>query len=330
LTRRSAGVRGRIDHGFAFRPRVPQDEVMGRISVATLAVAIASTVIAPIAPANAKGKLARWQTLPMPRAMPAPDAHGTVDVGGASIYYAIYGKGDPVILLHGGLGNGDHFSNSMPVLTAAHQVIVIDSRGHGRSTLGTEAITYDRMSDDVLAVMDHLQVARAAMVGWSDGGEIALDLAIHHPDRVAKMFVIGTNYDASGSKPRGVRHQTFELYAQKCRVDWQKFGHTNKEFNDLTKALLPMWRSDASFTKDQLRAIPVPSMIADGDHDEIIELAQVKEMAELIPHAQLAVFENASHFAMWQDPESFNHALIGFLDGPDVIAPKTAAAVIAP
>src|SRR5580765_7246730 len=138
----------------------------------------------------------RWEELPMPPAMPEAISRGTVAVDGASIYYAIYGygAGAPVILLHGGLGNADHWAFQVPALADKLQVIVIDSRGQGRSTRTRAAVSYDVMANDVLAVMDHLSIERAAFVGWSDGGEIALKLAITHPERIAKLFVVGANY----------------------------------------------------------------------------------------------------------------------------------------
>jgi pimeloyl-ACP methyl ester carboxylesterase len=256
----------------------------------------------------------RWQELPLPPAMPAAADHGTVDVAGAQIYYAIYGKGDPVILLHGGLGNGDHWSNQVPALAEHFQVIAIDSRGQGRSTRTRARVTYETMANDVVAVMDKLELAHAALVGWSDGGEIALKIAIEHPDRVSKLFVFGANYNSDGSKPRSGRpSDTFTAYAAKCRADYAKLSKTPKAFDDLVDWMLPVWRTPMGFTKDQLRSIKVPTLVADGDHDEVIVLDQIKEMAKLIPNAQLAVFHDASHFALWQDPDDFNKTLLDFL-----------------
>jgi pimeloyl-ACP methyl ester carboxylesterase len=256
----------------------------------------------------------RWQTLPLPPAMPAATDHGTVDVGGAQIYYAIYGAGDPVILLHGGLGNADHWSNQVPALAEKFQVIAIDSRGQGRSTRTRAKPSYQTMADDVIAVMDQLKLAKAALVGWSDGGEIALKIAIEHPERVAKLFVFGANYDSNGSKPRGGRpSDTFTAYAAKCRADYAKLSTTPKAFDELVQWLLPVWRTPMGFTKDQLRAIQAPTLVADGDHDEVIVLDQIEEMSKLIPHAQLAVFADTSHFALWQDPADFNKTLLEFL-----------------
>jgi pimeloyl-ACP methyl ester carboxylesterase len=256
----------------------------------------------------------RWQELPLPPAMPAAADHGTVDVAGAQIYYAIYGKGDPVILLHGGLGNGDHWSNQVPALAEHFQVIAIDSRGQGRSTRTRARVTYETMANDVVAVMDKLELAHAALVGWSDGGEIALKIAIEHPDRVSKLFVFGANYNSDGSKPRSGRpSDTFTAYAAKCRADYAKLSKTPKAFDDLVDWMLPVWRTPMGFTKDQLRSIKAPTLVADGDHDEVIVLDQIKEMAKLIPNAQLAVFHDASHFALWQDPDDFNKTLLDFL-----------------
>ena len=267
--------------------------------------------------ADAKPK--RWQTLPLPPKMPDAAASGTAINDGAKIFYATYGdaKREPVILLHGGMGNSDHFGFQLPALVDKFWVIVVDSRGQGRSSLPKGKLTYHAMATDVVAVMDTLKIAKASLVGWSDGGAIALDLAVTAPDRVSRMFVIGTNYDSNGSKPRKGKppSQTFNAYAAKCRADHLKFGNKVASWQSLIDALLPVWRNPAGFTKDQLRAIKAPTLVALGDHDEIIELAQIQEMGTLIPNGSVRVFADTSHFAMWQDPESVNAALVEFLSG---------------
>jgi pimeloyl-ACP methyl ester carboxylesterase len=265
----------------------------------------------------ATAKPARWQTLPLPPKMPKAASSGFVDVEGAKIYYATYGTGAPVILLHGGMGNGDHWANQVPALAESLQVIVIDSRGQGRSTRSKAAPSYDMMASDVLAVMDHLGLDKAAIVGWSDGGEIALKLGVHHGDRVTRLFIFGANYDAKGSKPRaGKPAATFTAYTAKCRADYVKLSKTPKQFDAVVRWLLPIWRNPMGFTKDEIRSIQAPTLVADGDHDEIIELAQIREMAQLIPHARLEVLEGTSHFALWQDPDRFNNVLVAFLTAP--------------
>jgi len=256
----------------------------------------------------------RWQTVPLPPAMPKPATTGRVAVGDASIYYATYGKGEPVVLLHGGLGNSDHWGFQLPVLAAKFQVIVIDSRGQGRSTLSKQAkLTYGLMANDVIAVLDHLAIKRASFVGWSDGGVIALDLAINKPARVNKLFVFGANYHSSGSKPRQGTTPTFTAYASKCRADYMKIAKDPKAYAAVVDSLMPLWRSQGGYTKEQMRSITAPSVMAVGDHDELIRRDHVVEMAKLVPDAKLVVFANASHFALWQDPKSFNQALLDLL-----------------
>ena len=275
-----------------------------------------SLVLVVMLVASAAAERPRWETLPSPPPMPAAASTGFVDTrDGAKIYYATYGKADgpPVILLHGGLGNSDHFGFQLPPLVDTHRVIAIDSRGQGRSTLGKGTkLSYHVMASDVLAVMDHLQLAKAAFVGWSDGGAIALDLAIHHPKRVHRLFVFGTNYHASGSKPKK-RSSTFAAYAVRCKREYMKLSKTPRAYDATVAALLPIWRSKGGLSKDELRAIRVPTVVAAGEHDEIIRLDHIREMAQLIPNAKLVIFEDTSHFALWQDPRAFNAALREFL-----------------
>jgi len=116
-----------------------------------------------------------------------------------------------------------------------------------------------------------------------------------------------------GTKPRPKGSATFSAYAAKCRADFSKIAPDPRTYDATASALLPVWRDPKLFTKDQLRSIQAPTLVADGDHDEIIALDQVKEMATLIPNARLVVFRDASHFALWQDPAAFNAALVDFL-----------------
>ncbi len=272
--------------------------------------------LAVLTSAHADAKKARWQTLPLPPAMPAARSSGMVDVAdGARIYWARYGRADskapPIVLLHGGLGNADHFALQLPALVDKFDVLVLDARGQGRSTSSKATISYDLMAKDVVAVLDALTIPKASFVGWSDGGEVAMKLGIHSADRVERLVVLGSNYDAHGSKPRGSRTATFIAYSAKCKADFAKLS--KRGYDVLVDSLLPLWRKPMGFTKDQLKSIKAPTLVADGDHDEVIELAQVKEMATLIPNGKLLVVENASHFVMWQAPAELNAALVEFL-----------------
>lgn len=137
-------------------------------------------------------------------AAPLPDIkdQGFVEHDGARIWFATYGSGPPVILLHGGLGHSGNWGYQVPALVrSGYRAVLIDSRGHGHSTRDTRPFTYERMASDVLAMMDALNLEKAGLVGWSDGACTALVLASKAPARVAGVFFFACNMDPSGVNP---------------------------------------------------------------------------------------------------------------------------------
>src|SRR3569623_1265364 len=134
--------------------------------------------------------------------LPPADASGYAEADNARIWYAAFGAGRPVILLHGGLGNGGNWSHQVPALAAAgYRAIVVDSRGQGHSTRDDRPYSYELMADDTRAVMDALGIARAAFIGWSDGADTALVLSQQTPERSAGVFFFGCNVDGTGTLP---------------------------------------------------------------------------------------------------------------------------------
>ncbi|MDP3156819.1 MAG: alpha/beta hydrolase [Archangium sp.] len=252
-----------------------------------------------------------WKTFPPPGPMPAAPRHGLAEVNGIRLYFAIYGVGEPLILLHGGAGNADHWVNQLAAFAEKYQVIVVDSRGHGRSTRDSKPITYEQMADDVIALMDQLEIEKAAMVGWSDGGATAIDLAIRHPARVSKLVAFATNYDLKGTQKGG--GPAFSAYFARCAADYAKISPTPGDYKGLQVALRPMWRTLPNYTSAQISSIKAPTLVLDGDHDEIIRQDHVKELARLISGARLVLIPDSSHFAMFQQPVAFNQAVLGFL-----------------
>ena len=156
-----------------------------------------------------------WQTLPPMPTRPPATQEGRASVNGIELYYAVYGKGSPVILLHGGLGNSDYWGNLIPALADRYQVIVMDSRGHGRSTRDAQPYGYDLMASDVLALMDFLKLPKADIVGWSDGGIIGLDIAMNHPDRIGKLFAFGANSNLAGLKDGFDKNPNFAAFIER-------------------------------------------------------------------------------------------------------------------
>jgi len=254
-----------------------------------------------------------WMTLPLPGPMPAAAESGYAPVNGIDMYYAVYGAGDPVILLHGGLGNADYWANQVPELAKSHKVIVADSRGHGRSTRTADPYSYQLMASDVVALMDYLKIDKAALIGWSDGGIIGLDIAMHHPERLTKLFAFGANYNVGGLRADIGGSKVFNAYIEEAGKDYAKLSKTPTEYEAFVNQIAEMWNTQPDYKKEELQAITVPTVIADGQYDEGIKQEHTKEMAALIPDAQLLILPNLSHFAMWQDPATFNKALAGFL-----------------
>jgi len=255
-----------------------------------------------------------WQTLPQPPPMPRPRQSGMAPVDGIRMYYAVYGEGPPVLLIHGGLGHGDVWGFQVPVLAADHTVIVADSRGHGRSTRTNQPFSYAQMADDYLALLDYLKIDKVALVGWSDGGIIGLDLAIRHPERLSRLFAFAANYTTDGGRDVA-DSPTFNAYIARGRRDYMALSPTPGEFDAFVAQISRMWATQPNYSKDQLRGIRVPTTVFDGDHDEAIKPEHTREIAALIPGAKLVILKDASHFAMWQQPQKFNAAVRKFLDG---------------
>ena len=262
-------------------------------------------------PANAQSE--RWMTLPPTPSLPTPVSSGKAEVNGASIWYAVFGKGSPVVLLHGGLANSNYWGNQVPALAAKHQVIVIDSRGHGRSTRSSAPYGYELMASDVLGVMDKLGIKQAAVVGWSDGAIIGLSLAMHHPDRVARLFAFAANSDPSGVKDVD-KSPVFQQFIARGEKEYEALSATPKEYKKFVEEISRMWASQPHWTKDDLAKITVPTWIVDGDHDEAIERSNTELMAGAIPKAGLLLQPEVSHFSMLQDPAQFTADVLHFLD----------------
>jgi pimeloyl-ACP methyl ester carboxylesterase len=255
----------------------------------------------------------RWETLP-PTPVPIPtERGGLADVNGIKIHYAIYGQGSPVIMLHGGLANTDYWGNQVPALAPHHTVILMDSRGHGRSTRDERPYGYDLMADDVVGLMDVLKLGKADIVGWSDGAILGLDLAIRYPDRVGSVFAFAANTVPSGVKEGVEKNPTFAAYIERAGREYAAHSATPNEYEAFVAQISKMWADQPNWTDAQLKAIKNPVLVVDGDRDEAIKREHTEYIAATIPGAGLLILPNASHFAFLQDPKMFNFAILHFL-----------------
>lgn len=256
----------------------------------------------------------RWQRLP---ATPAPVVGmqtSYAEVNGIQLYYATLGQGSPVILLHGGLANSDYWGLQIPELAKHHQVIVVDSRGHGRSTRDRQPYGYDLMTDNIIALMDRLQLPTTDIVGWSDGAIIGLDMAMRYPQRVKKVFAFAPNTTTRGVKAGVENNSLFAAYIARAGEEYKKLSKTPDDYQAFVKQIGQMWQSQPEWRDEDLRKISAQVVIADGDHDEAIERGHLEYIAATIPDAGLLILPTVSHFAFLQAPKEFTDAVIHFLD----------------
>ncbi len=256
---------------------------------------------------------ALWQTLP-PTPPPVAGEHsGHAKVNGISLYYATIGHGPPVLLLHGGLANSDYWGHLVTALAPHHTVILMDSRGHGRSTRDAHPYGYDLMADDVIGLLDTLHIPKADVVGWSDGAILGLDLALRHPDRVGRIFAFAANTVTSGVQENVDKNPTFARYIARAGHEYAHLSATPKDYDAFVAQISKMWETEPNWTDAQLRSINSPVLVVDGDHDEAIKRSHTEYVAATIPGAGLLILPNTSHFAFLQDPAAFNAAVLHFL-----------------
>lgn len=238
---------------------------------------------------------------------------GMAPVNDIELYYEIHGEGSPLVLLHGGLGHSDHWENQLGALSKDYKVITVDSRGHGRSTMTDQQISLGLMASDVVALMDFLEITKANILGWSDGGNIGLYLAIYHPERLIKVIASGANYSPFGVRPDVGENPKFVSYIGKAMEDYQTLSPSPTSWEGFLGNIGQMWASEPNFTVEQLGSIAVPVLLLDGESDEAIYTEHTREMAALIPTAKLTFISGTGHFGMWEKPVEMNNAILDFL-----------------
>jgi pimeloyl-ACP methyl ester carboxylesterase len=252
-----------------------------------------------------------------------PAAAQTITHDGATIWYASYGSGPVVVLLHGGLGHSGNWGYQVPALVAGgYRAVVIDSRGHGRSTRDDRPYRYETMAGDVMAVLDALAIERAAFAGWSDGAVVALMIAGKWPERVSGVFYFACNIDPGGAKELS----DFPPLLQRCfgrhQKDYAQLSATPDAFDAFADAVGEMQATQPNYTADDLARIRVPVTVVHSEHDEFIKQEHAEYLARTIPAADFVYLPGVSHFAPLQRPDTFNVVLLDFLARLPVHSPN--------
>ncbi len=258
----------------------------------------------------------RWTQLPPTPSLPEAARSGHVLHNGARLWYATFGdaRAPAVLLLHGGGADSAYWGHLVRELSRAYHLVVMDSRGHGRSTNEAAAITYEQMAQDAVAVLDHLAIGAAAIVGWSDGANTGFHLALQYPDRVPVLLAFAGNATPAGYQP-STNPAVTAAYFARTRREYETLSPQPERLASVMNALSIMWKTQPSLTAKDLRAIRARTAIFHAEHDEIIRRSHSEEIAARIPGSKFVLLRGVSHFALLQDPERFNEAVRAFLAG---------------
>lgn len=228
------------------------------------------------------------------------------NIRGFKMYCEVYGKGKPLLMIHGNGGDISAFDKNIPYFSKKYMVIVPDSRAQGKSTDARDSLSFEMMADDFAALLDKMHIHSAYVIGWSDGGINALLLAMRHPDKVIKLASTGANLwpDSTAINPADWKDELKDYNASK-----HKWYVTAKEKND-HKIFLLDWEQP-NIPLLALRKIKCPSLIISGDHDVIV-LQHTVAIYQNIPHAYLWILPNSPHGTLQVHADEFNKEVDNF------------------
>lgn len=262
---------------------------------------------------------AQTASMPLPPTpvLPEPLRQGIVTLADARIWFATFGKPDApaVLLLHGGGGSSDYWGSLVRELATTYYVIVTDSRGQGRSTSEAAAISYRRMAEDAIAVLDHIGVAQTAVIGWSDGANTGFYLTLAQPERIRALFAFAGNANPAGYQTN-TNPAAMRAYVARTREEYKTLSPQPARYGEIMRQLSAMWKTEPDLTASELGRIRARTVIVHAEQDEVIRRAHSEWIARQIPGAALLLLPDAGHFAPVQRPEAFHKAVRDFLAAP--------------
>ena len=219
----------------------------------------------------------------------------TLKTDKGTLYYQVGGKGDALLLLHGNGESSDIFAQQFPFFTKHFRVIALDTRGHGKSDLGVERLTFKQIATDILALLDKERIQRIHVLGFSDGGNLGLYLAAHHPDRIASLVAMGANYEADGLTD-AYNEETLERYEE-------LLGLPDSDPEKIHRLCIHnLMLEELDLSAEALRSIQAPTLLMAGEFD-LIRDDQTEAMHRLIPGSRKYIVPGGSHGFFMDDPE---------------------------
>lgn len=228
---------------------------------------------------------------------------------GANIFYFEYFPADPqaptLILLHGNGEDHTYFVKQIPAFSPHFRLVLMDTRGQGQSTGGDGELNFSVFAADLLALMDHLQIAKAHLLGFSDGGNLALTFALAHPERVQSLILNGANLNPGGVK---LSTQLPIVLGYGCCRLLSPFSHKARQ----NGAVLGLMVNHPHIPSQALAALTMPALVIVGERDMIRD-RHSQLIARSLPNAQFVRIPGGDHFCAAKCPEVFNHAVLSFL-----------------
>jgi pimeloyl-ACP methyl ester carboxylesterase len=237
------------------------------------------------------------------------------NAGGVRTYYEVYGEGEPLVLLHGGLATADSWAMQVPALAEGYRVYVPERRGHGRTPDPAGPITYEMMAADTAAFLDATGTGAANLVGWSDGAVVGMLVALRRPELVRKLVVIGQYFNFEGEVPEFramIDYWSYNLPEELHELYDRVSPDGPEHFSVVLEKLMRMWREEPDISLSELAGVRVPTLVMQGD-DDIVKVEHSSALAATLPDAQLAVIPGSSHMAPLEKPDLVNQLLLGFL-----------------
>jgi len=264
----------------------------------------------------------------MENSLPVPEDHGHyLSANGLKIYYREFGVGHPLILLHGATDTHWLWQPHLPQLTKEYRVITPDSRGHGRTLNPSRQLSYPLLADDLVGLITGLHLKKPFLFGYSDGGQAVLDLGMRYPDLAGALVIGGAWYRFSEEYRAGISTAGFVhpgrvdwvVYQHQAPPDWQgrlRAAHLDPDPDyprTLLESLARLWWTPLNYTSEDFKKITAPTLIIQGEDDEMIPLSEAREMAALIPDADLVIIPGARHNDVLERGGIFLDHIRGFL-----------------
>jgi pimeloyl-ACP methyl ester carboxylesterase len=241
-----------------------------------------------------------------------PAAGKTFTHGGVKLYYEVYGRGEPLLVVHGNGGSILDVAKQIDYFRTRYRVIAMDSRDQGRSADTPDKLTYEKMTDDLAALLDHLKTGPVYVIGWSDGGIEALLLGIRHPEKVKKIVSMAANLNPSDKAVRPEALEFIKSLVKEIPPAQRDSPQVKRELKATEMMLV-----EPNIPLESLRSIKAPTLILAADHD-VIDDHHTVDIYQNIENSQLAIFPNATHAIPFDDPPLFNSTIERFLKTPFV------------